>query len=176
MGGCQETRTLIAGVVDGQGGAELQARVEAHVLECAGCRAMLESQREVRHWLASRADAPVPPGFGQRLQRRLHDDGAERREEGWVGLADWRRWTQLALPVAAGLLVAVLLTGSPTSSTSPTSESSTDASSAVPTVEALLSESETGTTSWWGSDVSGDDLLAAMLGTASATKGTANGQ
>lgn len=82
-----------------------RAVLEAHLSECAACRAELDAQREVAGLLRERLQTPVRPGLAARVAARLDRE----HEEGWLGLANWRAWTVGLAPVAAALLVVAYL-------------------------------------------------------------------
>ncbi|MBI3402256.1 MAG: zf-HC2 domain-containing protein [Acidobacteria bacterium] len=92
-------------LLDGRLNPDEQARVQAHVDECAECRSVLEDLRRGRAWARDGLPAAdVPPDLVDDLRRRL--DGATRsRSATWIGR---RRFLAIgAGAVAAGLATAV---------------------------------------------------------------------
>jgi hypothetical protein len=130
--------------------AGARARLDAHLRNCAGCRAALDTQRDLAAWLRSRPVDRVSEQFAARLAARLDDDG------GWLGLADWRAWTLRLTPVAA-LLAAFVFLGSVQTDTALTLDdwafSADDASSAA----SWLLESDVSPDALVESIVTGDD-------------------
>ena len=90
---------------------EEQAELDAHLAECAACRAALDEQRLVAGMLRSRPVLVPSAAFSRALASRLDE------ASGWLGILDWRTWTFRLAPVAAVLAIAALLAGA-----SPTSE------------------------------------------------------
>ena len=104
---CEECRSLVLQAaehdLDDLEVAE-RTRLTTHLALCAGCRASLEDQRVVRETLTARVDAPVPPGFADRVVSRV----TPRLR--WVDVLSWRTWTYRLAPVATGLLLFSLWT------------------------------------------------------------------
>ena len=126
-------------------------RLESHLARCAGCRASLEDQRAVREALAARADAVVPLGFADRVVSQV-TPGLR-----WVDVLSWRTWTYRLVPVATGLLLFSLLTGTATEADLPVglpdlAEAWAFGGDVSPSFEV-----------WWYEDVSGDVLLEVVL-------------
>ena len=126
-------------------------RLESHLALCAGCRAALEDQRAVRQALTSRADAAVPYGFAERVVSRV-TPGLR-----WVDVLSWRTWTYRLAPVATGLLLFSLLTGTATEADRPVglpdlAEAWAFGGDVSPSFEV-----------WGYEDVSGDVLLDVVL-------------
>jgi anti-sigma factor RsiW len=105
---CAELRAELVAFLDEELAPEARARVEAHLADCAACRAELE-----RLWKALGALDALPatqpgPGFEARLEAAL----ARERKPAW-----WARWLRpapaLALggALAAALLLVVLVQG-----------------------------------------------------------------
>ncbi len=89
---------LVDGVLD----AEVAGRVRSHLAACADCAAEMEALGRVRRRLAGLPAEPLPPGFADRLGRRLALAEPPRRV----------RWRAAALPAAtavAGFLLAAAL-------------------------------------------------------------------
>jgi hypothetical protein len=74
-----------------------------HILLCPECRRELDDQAAVAALLRTRPPDVPSPEFSEALRARLD------RAQGWLGLADWRRWTFRLLPGACILVVAAFL-------------------------------------------------------------------
>ena len=146
---CDEASGAIARRADGAAEtAGERARLDAHLLACASCRAALEAQQSVSNLLRSRESETLSPAFASRLAARLDD------ASGWFGLLDWRVWTFRLAPVAAGLaLAAYLTTGSASDSGAAITLNDWAAATTAQSEAALL----------WQQDVTSDSLLESML-------------
>jgi|PlaIllAssembly_1097288.scaffolds.fasta_scaffold986648_1 anti-sigma factor RsiW len=167
MSKCEAAEALIVREVDGRLADGEAATLAEHVSACGSCRAKRLAGQQVARALARRTDAPVPAWFAARVSARVF--GGE--PQGWIDAVNWRRWTEWMLPVAAALLVIAVAVGNrgaaTTSGTNEDAGSSTAAASSVDTL-AWSGDVETATgLSVLGSEVTSDELLARMLGTAS---------
>lgn len=144
---CGEIDRLIVREAEDRLGADERARLEAHLARCAACRAELEAQRAVRRLLRSRGAAPVPAGFEERLRARLEGLGGVW---GLPALA-WRRYTIGVAPVAAALVMLVVLSLSGTPSGASSLWEETTASGAP--ASAIV----------WESDLSDEEMFVALL-------------
>lgn len=108
---CEEAAPFIVRLSDEDESldAASRAQLDAHLARCADCRAALETQREVAGWLRSRPVDRVPDEFAARLSRRLDEEARTDQSMPWLGIADWRVWTLRLAPLAALLLLFVLL-------------------------------------------------------------------
>jgi hypothetical protein len=105
---CDEAGRLLAHRADGDRlPASREADLDAHLEACGSCREALGTQRAVAAGLRSRPADRVSPMFARRLRERL--DRVDR-DEGWLGIADWRAWTVRLAPVAIVLALAAVLT------------------------------------------------------------------
>jgi hypothetical protein len=110
---------------------------------------MEDEQDLVARILRSTPTPDVGPGFVARVNARIDAE----KEEGWLGLADFRLWTLRLAPAAAALgLIAALW------SASAQGEPETTATAAV-----AVSTFSPSSLADWESDVSGDALLEAAL-------------
>jgi anti-sigma factor RsiW len=76
---CRAFDDLILDYCENAVGPEERSRVEAHVAECAKCRAYLEIQREIANALPQAIGGPaLSPAFRQRLMRRVESEREER--------------------------------------------------------------------------------------------------
>jgi hypothetical protein len=157
---CESAEALIAREADGEAAPLDRERLDAHTAGCAGCRSLREANSVVKAVLARRVGADAPPAFAARVMARL----APGEPAGWLAEIDWRRWTEWMLPVAAALALLVVLAGNaaPGTSTVPADETAG--------VEvAAGDEASAGGPEAFSQDVTSEELLAAMLGTASGT-------
>lgn len=130
-------------------GAQARAMVpliDAHLDECAACRAALENQRAVSAWLRMRPADRLSPHFASRLAARLDD------ASGWFGIADWRAWTLRLAPVAAALALATYL-GLGASTQTPATLEEWTLGTTESSTESLL----------WESGVSVESVMETML-------------
>jgi anti-sigma factor RsiW len=138
---CDEAATYIVRLADGDESLDTpaRARLEAHLEACDQCRASLDTQRSVAAWLRSRPVDRVPADFAARLATRLDEEiRADRSTPStWLGLADWRVWTLRLAPIAALLMLAVLL-GSSSRDAPPTIDDWALASDDNPSAAVLL--------------------------------------
>ena len=150
---CDEAQEMLMREDSGRLSLDEQRTLVAHLAACAGCRDMAREQRMVAEVLVSRVDAPVPPGFADRVLTVLDTPA------GWLALADWRRWTLRFAPVAAGLTLAALLVPSATI------EANTPELEQIAQTFALDDqEGDPPVTSlFWQPEVDGDTLLAAAV-------------
>jgi hypothetical protein len=129
---CDDAVPLIARAVDALLDQEDLDRLRAHLWQCGPCRLEVESHLSVKRLLAERpAEAPPPPGFGERLRGRLdrevrHASGHRRAERpparghassevndgaiGWLELLNWRTWSIRLLPAAVALIAWAAMT------------------------------------------------------------------
>lgn len=94
---------------DGEVDAVATARIERHVAQCAGCRALLEELGQTRSTLRNLAQQAAPPALRTRILRCL-DDEADAVAAG-PGFSSWRTrpfWLG-AFGGAAGTAMAAML-------------------------------------------------------------------
>jgi hypothetical protein len=117
---CIDAERLIVRFADDALGEEDRAVLAAHVEECAACRRVLDDQREVFQILQARDEAIVPPSFAVRVAARIRsrETDSPGQIDGWLGLANWRRWTVALAPLAATLVLIVYLEDGASSNTS----------------------------------------------------------
>jgi len=98
---CADTRDLFSDLVDDRLAAGDAARVEAHLAECAECRAELDRFRQMVSLLRA-ADRPrAPAGFAERVLAAARPPWYRRRP------AALRSGRPLGLPVRAAALILV---------------------------------------------------------------------
>ena len=144
---CTDAAPLIARYADDESSLPSGARddLAAHLAGCAACRAALEGQRDVAAILRERPIEAPRPGLVARVSARID---AGEASDGWIGLANWRRWSAALVPLAAALLVAAYLDlagatpASPSSPVAPTFDEWTTGDDAP----AVLQPSVTGET------------------------------
>ena len=150
---CDEAATYIVRLSDEDETLDASARalLDGHLAICADCRSALETQREVAGWLRSRPVDRVPDDFAARLSRRLDEEARADQMMPWLGIADWRVWTLRLAPLAALLLLFVLLGSS--ADAQPTIDDWTLGSEDGSSAAALLLQS----------DVSSDSLAESLV-------------
>ncbi len=99
---CEHVWREISTYVDGEVDAASRAAMEEHIRECSRCRSVLEGTRNVVRLYSDERMLEVPLGFSRRLEKRLARSA--RPEPRWL----W--WTAWAVPVAAVLLIAGVVT------------------------------------------------------------------
>ena len=70
---CLEVWREISNYVDGDIGAELRTRMEAHFKVCAHCKAVVDGTRNVVKLVADGVEYDLPNGFSQRLYNKIVD-------------------------------------------------------------------------------------------------------
>jgi anti-sigma factor RsiW len=83
-----------------------RAALKGHIADCPHCREELEDQRAVATLLRTRPPDMPSPEFSAALAARLDE------AQGWLAIADWRRWAFRLLPAAGILLLAAFLSPS----------------------------------------------------------------
>jgi predicted anti-sigma-YlaC factor YlaD len=68
---CADVRRELSNYIDDEITAELRARIEAHVANCNGCRAIFDGLRNVIWLVAGNEVIELPTGFSARLRERL---------------------------------------------------------------------------------------------------------
>lgn len=101
---CDSIDTLAMAYLDDELATEERHEVEAHLTECTGCRARLDSERAELSVIKRALVAPLPPDmFRARLTRALDgEDAAEVKEQR-------RRWYQYLLPGSAMIAAAAAI-------------------------------------------------------------------
>ncbi len=143
---CNDAQPLIARYADDESSLPAGVRDElvTHVGVCAACRAALDGQREVAALLRARPANAPRPGLVARVSARIDQERREPSGDGWLALANWRRWSAAIVPVAAALMVVAYLdlaSGTAASSTAAASTLEEWTSSSAP---ALLQSTATG--------------------------------
>lgn len=70
---CVEVWREISNYIDDAIDPELRARMEAHIMVCAHCTAVLDGTKNVVKLLADGVEYDLPQGFGQSLYNKLKD-------------------------------------------------------------------------------------------------------
>jgi hypothetical protein len=104
---CVETRELFSDHVDGGLSPEAEDRLGAHVGACPACRDELSRYEAGLGVLAGRSPEP-PPRLGERLARRLENEGLLRGPRRGGGLSRWRSLAATLAVLACGLVVGRL--------------------------------------------------------------------
>ena len=130
-------------------------RLDAHLKECARCRAALVEQREMRELLQSHPIEGARLGFDTRVMAAIRAE-AEAQSGSWLDNLDFRRWTWRLVPVAAALALASAVLSQP--------DTTAAVSGDEPTVMASNSTDDLPVSSaLWSESVSGSSLLSLML-------------
>jgi predicted anti-sigma-YlaC factor YlaD len=70
-----EVRRELSNYVDDDLVSELRERMERHIAQCDGCRALLDGINNLLTLVATGEILQLPPGFSSRLRRRLAATG-----------------------------------------------------------------------------------------------------
>lgn len=68
---CEQVRAELSNYMDDDVTPQLRARIEEHVRQCRGCKALFDGVRNVLKLVNGVEVIELPPGFSQRLYRRL---------------------------------------------------------------------------------------------------------
>ena len=132
-----------------------QVRLNAHLKECASCRAALADQRAMRELLQSYPVEGARLGFDTRVMAAIRAE-AEGQSGSWLGSLDFRRWTWRLFPVAAALAIASVAVNQ-TDATAGQADDETTMSAGVSTDSLPVSSA------LWSESVSESSLLSLML-------------
>lgn len=99
---CETVWREISNYVDGEVDVGLRAAMDEHFQTCAKCASVLAGTRNVVRLYSDERMLEAPAGFSRRLEKRLAQ-GAR------VSRAGWSSWTAWLVPVAALLLIGVML-------------------------------------------------------------------
>ena len=152
---CAGLQPLLVRAAEGVLSPDEDMRLNAHLKECASCRAALADQRAMRELLQSYPVEGARLGFDTRVMAAIRAE-AEGHAAGWLGSLDFRRWTWRLVPIAAALALACMIVSQADTSAGLTSDETTaiagNSTDDLPVSSALWSES-----------VSGSSLLSLML-------------
>lgn len=99
---CQSTIELISVYVDDEATDAERAVVEAHVADCAGCAARVESCRALKHGLATLEARVAPPqAVRARVEAQRFHNRSRRR----------MRWLAVGMGIAAAAAVVLVVAG-----------------------------------------------------------------
>ena len=149
-----------------EGGAE-DARLTAHLNECASCREALADQRAMRELLQGAPIEGARLGFDTRVMAAIRAEADAKGAAGWLASLDFRRWTLRLVPVAVALALAAVVVNQADATTGSTGEVTVDTTLAANTDNLPVSSA------LWSDSVSGSSLLSLML-TANADDTLAN--
>jgi predicted anti-sigma-YlaC factor YlaD len=68
---CAEVRRELCNYIDDDVSAQLRKRIERHIAQCHGCRALFDGINNVLQLVASGEVFQLPPGFSRRLRERI---------------------------------------------------------------------------------------------------------
>ena len=68
---CAEIRRELSNYFENEISQELRLRIDQHVMECKGCRALYDGVRNVIQLVGREAVIELPPGLSQRLYQRM---------------------------------------------------------------------------------------------------------
>jgi anti-sigma factor RsiW len=153
---CAIIEPLLVRSAEGTASPEEQARLTAHLAECASCTEALADQIAMRELLQNAPIEGARLGFDARVMAAIRAE-AESRAAGWLGNLDFRRWTLRLVPVAVALALAAVVINTVDTSGSLT----TDAT--VETTVTANSDNLPVSSALWSESVSGSSLLSLML-------------
>lgn len=99
---CTQARALLEARLDGE--AAGSAELDAHLAECARCRALAEESDQLRRSLAALPVKGPRPGFADRVLAEATAGRRRSRHRVWP-------WSAVAASLVAGLALGVLLGG-----------------------------------------------------------------
>ncbi len=114
---CDEVLNQLVAFSSGELPADVRQVVQAHLAECAACRAELSRLDALAGVLAGTRSPPVPAGFAARVTaaaRRRQDAPSARLRQGYGGqVAPWNllRWWRLTSGPMHAAAAAVLIVG-----------------------------------------------------------------
>ena len=139
-----------------EGGVE-DARLAAHLNECASCREALSDQRAMRELLQGAPIEGARLGFDTRVMAAIRAEGEGLGAAGWLASLDFRRWTLRLVPVALALALAAVVVNQADATTNSTGDVTVDTTLASNTDNLPVSSA------LWSDSVSGSSLLSLML-------------
>ena len=160
---CAAVEPVLARAAEGNSTPDDDARLNAHLQDCAPGRAALAHQRAMRELLQSYPMEGARLGFDARVMAVIRAE-AEERSGHWLDNLDFRRWTWRLLPVAAALALASIITAAPTSGVISQTGTATGMTGGETTVTTSISTDNMPVSSaLWSESVSGSSLLSLML-------------
>lgn len=107
---CQTVRERLGSYVDGELRPDVRVSVEAHLDECAACRAEVEAIRGLEARLATPVDEELPAGLWASVARRLDQAGwASRGRQPVVPTGRLALAASVALLIGASIFATVLV-------------------------------------------------------------------
>lgn len=95
---CEDALILISGHLDQENTPEEEAQLQSHLAQCAQCRELLETFREIDSGVAD-LEEEVPAGLRQDVMAAIRKEAAPRKHV--------KRKSRMGLAVAAALLLVV---------------------------------------------------------------------
>jgi len=76
---CEKAKTLVPGYLDGELSEGQASPLRQHLMECSGCRVVVQDEKGLKDWFVQDAAPSVPEGFAARVARRaMAGDTGER--------------------------------------------------------------------------------------------------
>ncbi len=104
-------RARLSALIDGALGAGEAAQVDAHLQECAECRAMLAQLRATVRLVREVEPVQVPEGFAAAVRGRVEQLGSVAPRPGWTRLRDFLsnvEWSWKTVAAAASIALVVI--------------------------------------------------------------------
>ena len=111
---CERVEELLSDYLEGAVGDAMLIPLEAHLRECAQCRALADGLRDVWRLLDSAPVVEPPVDFRATVWRKIDaaEQSRQRSRPAFDFSAAWRRlWTRPALAWGAAVLLVVVLSG-----------------------------------------------------------------
>jgi anti-sigma factor RsiW len=168
---CAAVEPLLVRAAEGISTPDDDARLTAHLKDCASCRAALANQRSMRELLQRYPMEGARLGFDARVMAAIRAE-AEGRAGHWLDSLDFRRWTWRLVPLAAALALASfmiaapasVMTDAPASGVINQTGATTGMTGGETTMTANTSTDNMPVSSaLWSESVSGSSLLSLML-------------
>jgi anti-sigma factor RsiW len=107
---CEEVQQQLREFSTGKLPMDVRQTVQAHLSECAACRAALARVDLLAGALSSAQTPPIPPGFASRVMARARQRQANELVAVWSPLRWWTRTsTPMHVAVAAMLVIGLII-------------------------------------------------------------------
>ncbi len=108
---CEDVQGQLQALAAGELPVGIRRAVEAHLVDCVACRAVLADVDPLARPLAGAGAPPVPAGFAFRVMAAARQSATTRSAAAWNPLAWWRLASAPMHAAAAIVLVAGLAAG-----------------------------------------------------------------